>query len=217
MNIVAFASPKGGVAKTTTAVQTCRVMSEGRRVLLVDADPTRSASTWADGMSQFGTATVDDADAAHLARLRGSDVADVGVVDLPGAKGSETWRAMLAGTDGAPVADLLVIPARPTGMDLRPAVRFIREEVEPLGLPYLLALTLTPPSGVSAARARADELRGMGFSTAETISRAYAVVRTSPETGRTVLDIGGDAHVTARNASEDARNLTAEILATLPR
>ena len=47
MRTVAFALQKGGVGKTTTAVTCAHQAAEaGRRVLLVDADPQGSASSW---------------------------------------------------------------------------------------------------------------------------------------------------------------------------
>jgi chromosome partitioning protein len=46
--IIAFAGQKGGVGKSTTAISVaCEMLERGRSVLLVDADPQGTTSTWA--------------------------------------------------------------------------------------------------------------------------------------------------------------------------
>lgn len=121
--IVAVASLKGGVSKTTLAVNlACQLAADGARVAVVDADPQASAADWsAAGALPVPVVALPLDDAAQMAawmqRVRGLD-AELVVVDLPPQAGAATLAALM-------LADLLLIPATPSLMDLRAAARAI--------------------------------------------------------------------------------------------
>jgi chromosome partitioning protein len=216
VKIVAVGSPKGGVGKTVTAVTVAAVAAaDGARVLLVDCDDNRSALDWcADSGDCIPVDVSDGRDLTVLRQLRQARGYDLAVVDLPGARVG-AFQAILAGSDGRPVADLLVVPTSPELMDLRPVIRVVRGEVAPLGLVHLLVLTRVDPLAMNRAQDRQAELRiDYRLAVADVVVRDYVVYREALERSRTVLDIGGRRSY-ARRAEQDYRALTAEILAVL--
>ncbi len=114
--VIAFAGQKGGVGKTTTAVNVAAEwLARGRRVLLVDADPQATARTWADVAAEAGRSAptvVAMGPGLHRpdqlpALARGHDIT---VIDCPPRHG-EIQRAALM------VADLVVLPCGPSAVD----------------------------------------------------------------------------------------------------
>lgn len=215
MKIIAVGSPKGGVGKTTTAVTLATVAAKaGAAVLLVDGDSNGSAWDWAGSAGDaipVDVARVDGPD--ELGKLRRAGGFDLLVLDLPGAR-ADAFRAVLAGADGAPVPDLLVVPALPEVMDLRPVLRVVRGEVMPLGLPHLMVFTKVPTLALPRAVERQAEVRAAGLTVADTIIRRYSVYDEAVERAATVLDVPGQ-HSYARAAEADYRALTAEVLAAV--
>ena len=119
MAIIALANLKGGVGKSTLAVNISGALSPN--VTLVDADPQATATAWAEAGSlpfpvieapltgqdvQGWIETVLGVEAAHV------------VIDLPPMLGDATAAALA-------ICDLAVIPVSPSGADLRATNRAV--------------------------------------------------------------------------------------------
>ena len=116
-HVIAFASPKGGVGKSTAAVSVAaEFLARGRRVLLVDADPQRSAYAWSEAARSAGNpapTTVAMGATMHqpgeLDALVGQF--DVVLIDAPPSQAQILRSAILS-------ADVAILPATPSGFDL---------------------------------------------------------------------------------------------------
>jgi chromosome partitioning protein len=112
---IVVAQRKGGVGKTTIAVNLAAALSDrGRDVVLIDADPLRSASQWAEpgGLNfpvQQLTFAVNQPVAKWAAAVR-RIVRDYIVMDMPPS--DEALASSIA------LADVAVIPCLPSGLDL---------------------------------------------------------------------------------------------------
>jgi chromosome partitioning protein len=113
---IAFASLKGGVGKSTLTLNVATCLHQaGHRVLIVDADPQGTCSTWAAKAAELehdGPPVVAMTGAALRRDLvRVADGYDVVVLDSPPRVGTEARAVMLA-------ADLVVLPVTPGAADV---------------------------------------------------------------------------------------------------
>jgi chromosome partitioning protein len=118
-NVIAVGNLKGGTGKSTIAVNlACALAEGGDTVVLVDADAQATTTDWHAGgrlpvpVESLPLGSERDAQkwVARVLTLKAG--ADHVVVDLPPQVGSGIASALL-------IADLLVIPVTPSGLDLK--------------------------------------------------------------------------------------------------
>lgn len=160
------ANLKGGTGKTTTAVFVAHALNErGKRVLLVDADPQRSASRWNDYAGGFPVAVVSMASKTlhrHLPEVAG-DGYDIAVVDTPPL---EEQRGVVL--SALRVAHDVLVPVAPTPIEIErlPALRAAVDDVADLRAdgrsPRLAVLLVRTVSGAASTAVWRDELVAAG-------------------------------------------------------
>ena len=114
MKSIAFMSQKGGSGKTTLAVHVAvAAAAAGEKVALIDTDPQASATAWADARRESNIQHVAVAASeldGVLAAAR-EDGITLALIDT-------APHAAPAAAKASAVADLVVIPCRPSAFDL---------------------------------------------------------------------------------------------------
>lgn len=209
-------SPKGGVGKTTTAVNLASIVAEqGSSVVLVDADENESAADWVTRFPDNVTVQVaTEHDPDRLGRLREVSGVDLVIIDLPGARKTGEARRLIGRGPGRerPVVDALLMPSQPSILDLRALARAIRSEVTPAEIPYRVVLTLVGPLKAqleNAANTR-DDFRRDGWEVCSTLVRRY-VSHVDAVAYDVPITLYGGRHSLARRGEDDYRALADEV------
>lgn len=145
MPTIVVASPKGGAGKSTTAVLLgTELAHEGVPVTMLDCDPNRSLTLWAEQSDlPSGITVLSDISEADIVRTIKTHDADgqVVIVDLEGVASRLVSRAISQ-------ADLVLTPMRATTLDATigaRALQLIAEEEEALDrtIPHAVIFTMT--------------------------------------------------------------------------
>jgi chromosome partitioning protein len=140
MKVVSFVTQKGGSGKTTLAIS-CAVAAEqtGKRVIICDLDPQRTAESWyqdreADTPKLVSLASAQLEAAISAATDQGFDLV---LIDTPGRDEPAVAAAIR-------LSDFCIIPCRPTPADMKATPETVRT-VNRLERPAAFVLTQTPP------------------------------------------------------------------------
>jgi len=149
MYVIAVSSQKGGSGKTTIAAHLAvRAAAAGHGpVVLIDTDPQGSLAEWwqarKDDTPQLATVK-PEALAANLAELRSYGTA-IAIVDTPPALTGSIEQVIA-------MADLIIIPARPSPHDLRAASGTV-EMARKAGKPFMFVVNGASPRASITAQA----------------------------------------------------------------
>ncbi|HFB67129.1 MAG TPA: hypothetical protein ENJ60_16460 [Aeromonadales bacterium] len=207
--IVVVGGQKGGVGKTTIAVNIAHEVSQDSKTLLVDADPQGSSANWHFWRKE------QNLDACRLYQMKGdlydplldqAELYQVIVVDSGGVDSIELRSALLA-------CDIFVCPVRPGQFDIETLGKMndVVEKARAQGNRELVArvvLTHTPTNPVMAdekeARAILNELSA--FSPVKTSLKYRSAYWRTASAGLAVSE-GDDGRATG-----EMQNLIKEVL-----
>ena len=146
MQVVVFASSKGGVGKTTSALTLSSVLTHhGARTTLIDADPNAPLALWS---TRFPKGVPEGLSVKTAFRTDVADIIDSAVdpyviVDLEGSRNEEVSVAFGR-------ADLVLIPMKGNRLDADEAVNVIKvirkqESIFRRAIPFRVFLSQTSP------------------------------------------------------------------------
>ena len=161
MRVVAFANVKGGVGKSTLcSAAAVRAAEESKRVALLDLDPQETLASWWTRRGRPKNPKLFEVDATTEA------------IELLISEGWE-WVFIDTGPakidliePGVAVADLVIIPTRPSAFDIEQAAICV-ELCEAHGKPHAFVINNTP-SATKLTKSSIEFLRKGGSTVVET-------------------------------------------------
>ena len=121
MKTILVASSKGGAGKTTLATNLAAYFAlDGKRTVLVDADPQHSSTRWAERRAELESAVLPiEASGRRAWRAWLPEDAERVVVDAPAGAMADDLGSFLEH------ADAVVVPVLPSALDIEATVGFL--------------------------------------------------------------------------------------------
>lgn len=218
MPVIAFANPKGGSGKSTSALLLATELAvKGASVTIIDADPERWISQWAklpgkpENVAIISDVTEEGiVDAIDSAEREAAFV----IVDLEG-----TASLLVANTIG--MADLVVIPTQGSSMDAKGAAKTIRlirnsEKLSRRRIAHAVLLTRTGAAVTSRAlRNVQEQLQAGGIEIFETAIVERAAFKDLFDFGGTLSGLAAGQTSNLEKAMQNAREFAGEVISKL--
>lgn len=187
--IITIANRKGGAGKSTCAAHfALEAVNKGLKVILMDLDPQKTLEHWwekREGENPFfaDTTATNLEEKIDIAKQKGFDLC---IIDTPGDTSANT-------TQGIKVADLIIIPSKPTSPDLKAIGRTIGM-VKEHDKPFIFVITQAISRSNIALEA-ASVLSEFGSLAPSTISNRISYVN--------AMAAGTSAGIVDKNAAEE--------------
>lgn len=180
MKIIALIAQKGGVGKTTLAVNLA--VSAGSKAALFDLDPQESAVIWADRRK---------AESPHVEFLTERRLPDglkaaeaqgftLAIIDTPPAAGPQAFTA-------AQAAELVLIPCRPSLVDLD-AIRRTAQLIKSAGITAYVVFNAAPPGATTLLDDARAIVEATGLLVAPVVLRERSAFRAAWPLGKGVSE-----------------------------
>ena len=218
MPVIAFANPKGGSGKSTSALLLATELAvKGASVTIIDADPERWISQWAKlpGKPQNVTIISDVTEESIVDAIDSAErEAAFVIVDLEG-----TASLLVANTIG--MADLVVIPTQGSSMDAKGAAKTIRlirnsEKLSRRRIAHAVLLTRTGAAVTSRAlRNVQEQLKAGGIAMFETAIVERAAFKDLFDFGGTLAGLAATQTSNLEKAIQNAREFAGEVVSKL--
>ena len=218
MPVIAFANPKGGAGKTTTALLLAvELAAKGAKIAIIDADPEKWISQWGalagkpDNIAIVSHVTEDSIIDAIEEAEQGAQFV---IVDLEG-----TASLMVSNAIG--MADLVVIPIQGSSMDAKGGAKTIRlirnqEKMSRRKIAHSVVLTRTNAAVTSRSlRNVAEQLQAGGVDIFDTPIVERAAFRDLFDYGGTLSSLDRAQVSNLDKAIDNAREFSGEVLSKL--
>lgn len=218
MPTIVFASPKGGVGKSTSAVVIATQLAlKGASVTLVNADPNKPVSQWArrGNCPPHLTVLADVSEDTIIETMEGAaQKATFVLVDLEGTASMTVAYAISR-------ADLVIIPTQGSQLDAAEAakaIKLIRQQERAFGRSISYAILFTRTSGAIRPRTLQhirDEFAKHDVPTLRTQMQEREAFRAIFSFGGTLESLDTRQVANRDAAISNARQLATEVIAML--